>query len=863
MPHPSISASTPLMRQYEAIKRQHPDAIVLFRMGDFFETFGEDAVITARVCGIVLTKRNNGAAGEVPLAGFPHHQLDTYLPKLVAAGYRVAVCEQLEDPKLARGLVKRGVVEIVTPGVALYDKVLEASTNRYVAALIEGRHEWGIAYADASTGEFVVGQLSEQELVPLLETLAPAEIVIPKPLTERIARLRERLTVKPATTRIEPWYFDAADARRLLSEHFRTSSLKGFGIEHLDVGLQAAGALFRYISDAQLGRVEHLRSIRLWHNSDVMLLDAGTRRNLDLVPSADGRVSLFTVMDSTVTPMGARLLKQWLTVPLRRRDVIEWRLDMVAQLRDNHAVREQIARALSAMGDFERTVTKICTARATPRDVRNLAIALAAIPVLRALHGHVQSPLAEFVGQLPDFAVLRQRIEAALVDEPSVQLGTGNVFRPGYSAELDAALDALLHGKEWLARYQEQLRAETQIPSLKLGYNNVFGYYIEVTHAHRAKVPAWFERKQTLTNAERYTTPELRQLESRIAQASDDVERLEHQLFAELRAEIAEHAADLQALARSIATLDVLQSYATVAQERRYVRPVLRDDGVLRITAGRHPVVETILPVGQHYQPNSTVLGTPEERIHIITGPNMAGKSCYLRQVGLIVLLAHAGSFVPAEEAEIPLVDRIFTRVGAQDNLTAGESTFLVEMQEAAAILNNATRDSLILLDEVGRGTATREGIAIAWAIVEYIYHAIGAKTLFATHYRELTELATHYPGIRLYQAEVKEVGSTLLFPHRIIPGVADHSFGIHVAQMAGVPSVVVERARQILQSLEQQSPSATQPVHIAATRTVQLSIFEQAADPLREFLCQLDPERMTPLQALQTLTELVQRSRH
>ncbi|MCX7930600.1 MAG: DNA mismatch repair protein MutS [Chlorobi bacterium] len=862
MPRTDASPQTPLMRQYEAIKRQHADAIVLFRMGDFFETFGEDAIITARVCGIVLTKRNNGAAGDVPLAGFPYHQLDTYLPKLITAGYRVAVCEQLEDPKLARGLVKRGVVEIVTPGVALYDKVLDASSNRYVAAMIEDRNGWGLAYADVSTGEFVVGQLAEAEVLPLMETLSPAELVIAKPQAEHIIAMIERLPIKPTITRIEPWHFDTIEARRRLTEHFHTTSLKGFDIEQLDSGIGAAGALLRYISDAQLGSVEQIRSVRRWHNTDVMLLDTGTRRNLDLLPSGNGRFSLVAVIDRTLTPMGARLLKQWLAVPLRRRDRIEWRQAIVAELVERAEIRERLAAALRPIGDLERTITKICTGRATPRDVRSLATALAQVPLATTVADVVTEPLSSLLAGIPDVTYVRHRIDSALIEEPSAQLGTGNVFRSGYNTDLDEALDALVNGKQWLTQYQERLRSETGIGSLKLGFNNVFGYYIEVTHAHRAKVPEWFERKQTLTSAERYTTPELRQLETRIAQASDRVQQLEQLLFAQLRAEIAEHTAELQQVARDVATLDVLQSLATVAVERRYVRPTLRDDGVLRIEAGRHPVVEANLPLGQIYQPNSTVLGTPDERIHIITGPNMAGKSCYLRQVGLIVLMAHVGSFVPADRAEIPLVDRIFTRVGAQDNLGAGESTFLVEMQEAATIVNNATSESLILLDEVGRGTATREGIALAWAIVEYIYRSIGAKTLFATHYRELTELTEYYKGIQLYRAEVKEVGTTLLFPHRIVPGVSDYSFGIHVAQMAGMPDAVIERARSVLESLEQLSPRAASPVHIAHTETVQLSIFEQAPDPIRQQLRLLDIERITPLQALQLLAELIEQVR-
>ncbi|RMF35530.1 MAG: DNA mismatch repair protein MutS [Chlorobiota bacterium] len=860
---PATTAQTPLMRQYEAIKRQHADAIVLFRMGDFFETFGDDAIVTAKVCGIVLTKRNNGAAGDVPLAGFPHHQLDIYLPKLVAAGYRVAVCEQLEDPKQARGLVKRGIVEIVTPGVALYDKVLEAGMNRYVAALISIGDTVGLAYADVSTGEFVVGQLSWNHALAAIEALAVAEVLVPKPQADRFQSEHAQRALAAVITRLEPWHFDADDARRVLTEHFGTHSLKGFGVEDLDAGIAAAGALFRYISDAQLGNTQHIRSLRRWHDRDVMLLDAGTRRNLDLVPTSGGRFSLIAVLDRTLTPMGARLLKQWLLVPLRRRDAITERLDAVEQLYRHDELRHRVRTLLEPIGDVERLVMKICTARATPRELRSLATVLGQVPLLARLAAHVdQGPLRTLLENLPRMEQLHEHIERALVDQPSVQLGSGGVFRPGYNPQLDAALEALYHGKEWLARYQEQLRHQTGIGSLKLGFNNVFGYYIEVTNTHRSRVPDSFIRKQTLTNAERYTTAELDDLAARIASAADQVQILEQQLFAELRGEIAEHATDLQELARALARLDVFQSLATIAIERHYVRPSLRTDGVVHIEAGRHPVVEAFLPPGQHFQPNSTLLGTPEERIHIITGPNMAGKSCYLRQVGLIVLMAHAGSFVPADRAEIPLVDRIFTRVGAQDNLGAGESTFLVEMQEAATIVNNATRESLILLDEVGRGTATREGIAIAWAIVEYLYHRIGAKTLFATHYRELTELAEHYPGIVCYQAEVKEVGSTLLFPHRIVRGTSDHSFGIHVAQMAGLPDAIVERARTILSQLERTSPSAPEPLRIAAEQTVQLSIFEAAPDPIREQLRMLDLERMTPLQAFHVLAELIERAR-
>jgi len=503
---PATTAQTPLMRQYEAIKRQHADAIVLFRMGDFFETFGEDAIVTAKVCGIVLTKRNNGAAGDVPLAGFPHHQLDTYLPKLVAAGYRVAVCEQLEDPKQARGLVKRGIVEIVTPGVALYDKVLEAGTNRYVAALVSIGELVGLAYADVSTGEFVVGQMSWNEALTALETLAVAEVLVPKPQADRFQREHAQRALAAVITRLEPWHFDADDARRVLTEHFGTHSLKGFGVEELDAGIAAAGALFRYISDAQLGNTQHIRSLRRWQDRDVMLLDAGTRRNLDLLPSGDGRFSLIAVLDRTLTPMGARLLKQWLLVPLRRMDAITERLDAVEQLYRHEELRHRVRTLLEPIGDVERLVTKICTARATPREVRSLATVLGQVPLLARLAVHLDSgPLRTLLESLPPMEYLRERVERALVDQPTAQLGSGGVFRPGYSPQLDAALEALYHGKEWLARYQEQLRQQTGIGSLKLGFNNVFGYYIEVTNAHRAKVPDSFIRKQTLTNAERYT----------------------------------------------------------------------------------------------------------------------------------------------------------------------------------------------------------------------------------------------------------------------------------------------------------------------------------------------------------------------
>ncbi len=869
-------ADTPLMRQYRQIKQQYPDTIVLFRLGDFYETFEEDAAITARVCGIALTRRNNGAAGDVPMAGFPYHQLDTYLPRLVRAGYRVAVCEQLEDPKFARGIVRRGVVEVVTPGVALSEKLLEPKHSRYVAAVALPLHPQqpaGIALADASTGEFLVSEVEPVRWIEVLASFTPAELLVARRDLPTVQGMREQLWWQPALTRLEDWLVEEEFARQLLTRHFGTLSLKGFGVEHLHMGLAAAGAVLHYVRETQQEQAPQLRSLHYYNASEFMELDAATQRNLELLATAaDGRAegSLWKLLDHTLTPMGGRLLKSWLRRPLRVLEPIHQRLRSVRILYDHPTVREQLRQVLPQLLDLERTTARIATGKALPREyaelARSIVLCQRIAQLLQELPREALLSQLHLSDALQQLLPLAQTLERALRSDPASQFGSGAIFRQGYCAELDELCHLLHSSKDWLAQYQEQERRRTGIPSLKVGYNAVFGYYIEITHAHRAKVPPEYERKQTLTNAERYTTPQLREMESKLLHAEERIAALEQQLLEQLRQGVLEQLGMLQQLARDVALLDCLQSLAHVAALYGYCEPTVDDSEILSIEDGRHPVVERLLPQGQQYVPNSTYLDTEREQIHILTGPNMSGKSCYLRQVGLIVLLAQIGSFVPARAARIGIVDRIFTRVGAQDNLTGGESTFLVEMHEAAAILHSATCRSLILLDEVGRGTATFDGISIAWAIAEYIHEFIGARTLFATHYHELNALAERYDRIRAYHAEVQEVDGQLLFTYRIRPGGTDHSFGIHVAQMAGIPAWVVQRAQEILRQLESEHGRATTSAaleRVGPRTPVQLSIFSLAEERLRERLCSIDPERITPLEALQILAQLCQEARN
>jgi DNA mismatch repair protein MutS len=859
---------TPLMRQYSQIKQKNPDAILLFRMGDFFETFESDAEITARVCGITLTKRNNGEAIEVPLAGFPHHQLDNYLPKLVRAGYRVAVCEQLEDPKLARGIVRRGVVEVVTPGVAMSDKLLDSKHNNYLAALYfhslkSGEILAGLACVDVSTGQFFTSEVRVGELTSLLETLAPAEIIVSKPQQKEITAHLDGLSITPVITRIEEWIFDRQFAMENLLRHFKTASLKGFGVEEQTAGLVAAGAALHYVSETQQGGASQLKRMSVFNPSEFMTLDFATRRNLEIIFSMNdsGREgTLISILDKTKTPMGGRMFKQWITRPLRTVEPIKRRLGAVRSLVEQGGSSDYLRSELSEIGDMERLISKISTGRATPRDVVSLKKSLQKIPSIRSILLEIKSPtlhsLANAMQPLDEVVGL---IEQALADDMTAQLGSGACFREGFSQEIDQYREAMYSGKNWIATYQATERETSGIPSLKVSFNNVFGYYIEISNTHKNKVPQNYNRKQTISTGERYTTPELKEIETKILSAEEKITEVEQRLFIELRTKIAEYTEQIQILASRIAALDCLQSFAHVAREYDYCEPEVDDSTILTITNGRHPVVERVLPIGEHFSPNSTILSTENEQIHIITGPNMSGKSCYLRQVGLIVLLAQIGCYVPATAARIGLVDRIFTRVGAQDNITAGESTFLVEMQEAANILNNATDKSLILLDEVGRGTATFDGISIAWAIAEYLHENTGAKTLFATHYHELNDLASQFERICNYKVEVQEIGNSVLFTHRVTSGASDHSFGIHVAQMAGLPQSVIARATEILRDLEQKGEknTVTTSSNNEKEGNYQLSFFEIKDDALREKIRNLDLNQFTPIMALQTLAEL------
>ncbi|MFP4369149.1 MAG: DNA mismatch repair protein MutS [Candidatus Kapaibacterium sp.] len=869
---------TPLMRQYNNIKEKYPETVLLFRLGDFFETFGDDAVITAKACGLTLTRRNNGAAGEMPLAGFPHHQLDAYLPKLVRSGYRVAVCEQLEDPKKAKGIVKRGVVEVVTPGVALYDKLLDAKSNNYLAAVhleVSGTKQVaGVAFCDISTGEFKTTAVLPAKLNELIESIGPSEILLSKPQKQELLAILRPGEDFAHITALEDWIFSLEFGEEIILRHFGIKNLKGFGMEGLSAEIAASGAVLHYIGETRKGSLPHIKGLGLYNPTDYMPLDRPTRRNLEIAysmtqPGSEG--TLISILDRTSTAMGGRLLKNWLSRPLKNVDDINKRLDSVEGLFNNFEKNIALRRKLESVGDLERLISKICTGRATPRDCVALNTSLKMLPDIRSIISDIDAAALRKLAEkiiIPEEVV--SLIDKALLDDPAAQAGAGGVFKTGYNSELDEYIEAKYDGKKWIKEYQERERERANIPSLKVGYNSVFGYYIEVTKVHSAKVPDDYERKQTLTNAERYISKELKEFEQKILEAEEKIALLETELFNEFREKIAAFTSSIQDLSQLIATVDCLQGFAQASKEYNYVRPLISDDFGMEIKSGRHPVVERTLPVGESFTPNDTLL-KDDEMIHIITGPNMSGKSCYLRQVALIVLLGQTGCFVPAESAKFGIIDRIFTRVGAQDNISAGESTFLVEMQEAANILNNATERSLILLDEVGRGTATFDGISIAWAIAEYLHERIGAKTLFATHYHELNDLAKKYSGIKNYHVEVIETGVDIIFAHNVKPGGSDHSFGIHVARMAGMPYDVIERAGELMSLLEDsgtggsdngismKKPDLTRVESRQRTEpdAGQLAIFEFRDDAIRERLDGLKIENITPVQALQILAEL------
>lgn len=864
----SDSQQTPLMTQYFKIKEANPDTILLFRVGDFFETFEDDAKTASKVLGITLTKRANGAAEDVPLAGFPHHAIDSYLPKLVRAGFRVAICEQVENPKFAKGIVKREVVEVVTPGVTLSDKLLDHKKNNYLLSIFIKDDIAGIAFADVSTGEFYTFEIPEQEIQQQLESISPSEVLIQKKDKDYLIPLISKADPGLRITKLEDWIFNYEYGSELLLMQFKTVTLKGFGIENLYNGIVASGAVLNYIQETQKVSLTHLNSISLYNPSEFMILDSATKRNLEInytIREGSREGSLISILDNTSTAMGGRLLKKWISAPLRNIEQVQKRLDSVEELLKNKTTRKKILNELKEIGDLERLISRICTQRANPREVVALKTSLKKFPaIIEYLAAFKSETLSYVKNNLDALSKLVEKIQAAVIDSPPAQISDGGIIRNGYSPELDELRDVSLNGKDWIAKLQKTEREVTRIPSLKVGYNKVFGYYIDVSNAHKDKVPVSYIRKQTLVNSERYITPELKEYEDKILNAEEKIYELESELFNEIRSYAAAEASAIQKNAKLIAMLDCLISFSECAENYNYVKPEIHSGSELEISDGRHPVVEQILQPGEKFTPNDCVMNNDDLQIIILTGPNMAGKSVYIRQVGLIVLLAQMGSFVPAKSAKIGIVDRIFTRVGASDNITAGESTFLVEMQEAANILNNATSKSLILLDEIGRGTSTFDGISIAWAITEFIHDNsdVAAKTLFATHYHELNEMADLFQRVKNYKVEVKEYDDKVIFLHKVFPGRADHSYGIQVAQMAGLPHFVTKRAKEVLQNLESKelTPYEVKKERLRKMKLPdenQISMFEFKDDKLRGELGDLEIEKLTPLEALNKLDEL------
>ncbi len=859
---------TPLMAQYERIKREHPDTILLFRVGDFFETFSEDAKTASKVLGITLTKRSNGAAGNVPLAGFPHHAIDTYLPKLVRAGFRVAVCEQIEDPKLAKGIVKRDVTEVVTPGVAFSDKLLDHKKNNYLAAIFMQSEIAGISFSDISTGEFFAYEVHEKDLIHQFGLISPSEIIISKRQKGILEPLIEKYLPNVRITKIDDWLFNHEFAEDLLLNHFKTKTLKGFGVENLEAGIVASGAVLNYLQETQKANLGHLQKIAKYNPSDYIALDFATKRNLEItftMQEGAREGSLISILDKTETAMGGRALKKWISAPLRKLKPILQRQQGIEELYKKKTLRKNIQNELKEIGDLERLISKACTGRVNPRELLNIKFSLKKIPLLKQLLDQTETEALNAVNQnLKELENLVEKIELAISDEPPLSISDGMVIRYGYSPELDELRDLSSNAKNWIAELQRSERERTGINSLKVGYNKVFGYYIEISHTHKAKVPENYIRKQTLVNSERFITPELKEYEDKILNAEENIANLEFEIFNEVRTSVALEAEAIQENGRLIALLDCYSSLAECAEQYKYVKPAIDESDKIDIENGRHPVVERILPPGEKFTPNSCSLDNSENQIIILTGPNMSGKSVFLRQVGLIVLLAQIGSFVPADKAHIGLVDKIYTRVGASDNISAGESTFLVEMQESANILNNATNKSLILLDEIGRGTSTFDGLSIAWAITEYLHENpdASAKTLFATHYHELNEMASIFPKIKNFKVEVREYEDKVIFLHRVSKGGADLSYGIQVAQMAGLPITVTNRAKEILQNLESKelTPFEYKKAKIEKIRQkndIQFNLFEIKDDALRKEIDDISIDTLTPIDALNKLNEL------
>ena len=851
---------TPLMKQYNEIKAKYPDACLLFRVGDFYETFGEDAIRASKILGIVLTKRGAGSDTETALAGFPHHSLNTYLPKLVKAGLRVAICDQLEDPKMTKTIVKRGVTELVTPGVSMNDEVLQSKSNNFLASIYFGKRIIGISFLDVSTGEFLAAQGNEEYIDKLLQNFSPSEVLVPK---QNKANFKEVFGEDYHNFYLEDWVYKEDYAFETLTGHFQTNSLKGFGIEELPEGIIASGAILYYLSETQHNKVQHITSIQRIAEDAYVWMDRFTIRNLELYHSYNpNAVTLLDVIDRTLSPMGGRLLKRWLALPLKDADKVKGRHEVVSYLKENNEVLKSIQYQIKQISDLERLISKIATGKVSPREVVNLKESLDAIIPIKTLALDSKNTAVKTIGDsLHSCDLLREKIKETLNPDAPVSINKGNAIAKGVHAELDELRSISTSGKEYLEGIETRESERTGISSLKISFNNVFGYYIEVRNTHKDKVPTEWIRKQTLVNAERYITEELKEYETKILGAEEKIHQLESQLFEQLVVWISTYIKPVQLNANLIAQLDCLASFTQLAIENNYVCPVLDDTFELEIKNGRHPVIEKQLPVGVPYIANDVYLDRETQQIIMITGPNMSGKSAILRQTALIVLLAQMGSFVPAESVRMGIVDKIFTRVGASDNISMGESTFMVEMNETASILNNLSDRSLVLLDEIGRGTSTYDGISIAWAIAEYLHEHPGRpKTLFATHYHELNEMTEILERIQNYNVSVKELKDTVLFIRKLIKGGSAHSFGIHVAKMAGMPQTVIQKAQKLLKKLEKDHSGEALNGTKASNHEMQLSIFnldDPLLEEIKDEILNLDINTLTPVEALMKLNEI------
>ncbi|HLS36983.1 MAG TPA: DNA mismatch repair protein MutS [Sphingobacterium bovisgrunnientis] len=852
------------MQQYNSIKAKYPGALLLFRVGDFYETFGEDAIKAAGILGIVQTKRGNGTESETALAGFPHHSLETYLPKLVRAGCRVAICDQLEDPKQTKTIVKRGVTELVTPGVSYSDNIVQQKSNNYLASIYFDKTIVGVSFLDISTGEFLVAQGSVNYVDKLLQGFKPTEVIMSRKQSKEFL---EQFGSSYYTYYLDEWPYSGDYATETLLKHFEVNSFKGFGIDRMLVGIVAAGVALHYLNETEHRNLQHISHISRIEEDRYMWLDRFTIRNLELIGSPnENAITLSDVLDDTSSPMGARLLKRWIVMPLKDRKSIQERLNVVEYFYNNTQLREDLIREIKQVGDLERLISKIGLLKANPREITQLKRSLYAIEKLKLLTNVAESESLRMISeQLNTCAIIREKIEHTIHAEPPVLLNKGNVIADGVDADLDKLRKVAFGGKGYLLEIQKREAEATGIPSLKIAFNNVFGYYLEVTNTHKDKVPEGWIRKQTLVNAERYITEELKEYEDQILGAEEKIQVIENRIYGELLVSISEYIKPIQLNAQLIAKLDVLLNFATIAQKNYYVKPEISDSKILDIKGGRHPVIERNLPIGEDYITNDTYLDPDTQQIIIITGPNMAGKSALLRQTGLIVLMAQIGSFVPAKEASIGLVDKIFTRVGASDNLSSGESTFMVEMNETASIMNNLSDRSLILLDEIGRGTSTYDGISIAWAIAEFLHNhpSARAKTLFATHYHELNELNNSMPRIKNFNVTVKELNNKVIFLRKLMPGGSEHSFGIHVAKLAGMPPKLIGRASEILKRLEQERTGgekikdSMRKIQKQAHQLQMFAIDDPVLEKIRDMLNNLDVNTLTPVEALMKLDEI------